>query len=167
MHAKTVGRLSGIFGLAVAFVAVNATAPLAVSPAKATQAPQNLSVPFDQHPQRAAQAHFDQFFAFALSPAAAHALPRVQVAINDAVFWVEPHSAEAGVYSGVLADQTDQAAAHTITFTKEDVQDWTFIGRNRKMYGSFQTRAQLSLLSPQNVEQVVQVLSQTVTPLGW
>ena len=37
MHAKTVGRLSGILALAIAFVAVNSTAPFAVTPAEATE----------------------------------------------------------------------------------------------------------------------------------
>ncbi|NNE86611.1 MAG: hypothetical protein HKN27_00920 [Silicimonas sp.] len=165
MHAKTVGRLSGIVALAVAFVAVNSTAPFAVSPAEATE----IRPVFDASKDRsheAAQAHLDRFFDFALSPAAAHASPRVQILANGETVWIEPTRRFDGQFSGlVIADGANSRDA--ITFERTDVRDWTFLGRDRKIYGSFQTRARLAHLSRQNAAPIRAVLASSTTPSNW
>ena len=166
MHTKTVGRLAGVAALAAAFVAVNSNAPFAVTAAEATE----VVVPFDAEADRsheAAQAHLDRFFAFALSSAAARATPQVQIELGAKVFWVEPVAHGADGFSGVLIGDGASTPGETVTFTRSDVRDWTFVGRSGKIYGSFQTRARLPHLSAQKAAPIRAVLASSTIPAHW
>lgn len=168
MRSKTVGRLTGIFGLSAAFVAANATTPLAVTPAAATNASKTVIESFADAPDSEAQAHLDRFFDFAVSPAASTALPRISVTLNGATQWVEPLTRTPDGYIATLVDaENTPIQGETIEFKAENVSDWLFIGRDRKIYGNFQTRAKLAELNPVAAAQVLALLSRTSTPPGW
>lgn len=166
MHTKTVGRLAGIAALAAAFVAVNSNAPFAVTAAEATE----VNVPFDAAADRShedAQAHFDRFFAFAVSPSAARATPQVQIELGTELVWVAPVAQTADGFSGVILTDGALESGDTVAFTRNDVRDWTFVGRSGKIYGSFQTRARLPHLSRQKAAPIRAVLASSVVPVDW
>ena len=166
MHTKTVGRLTGVMVLAVAFVAVNSNAPFAVTAAEATE----VVVPFNADADRShhdAQAHLDTFFDFALSPAAAHATPQVQVALGSGLVWVEPVAETADGFSGAILEDGAQTRGAVVQFARDDVRDWTFVGRNGKIYGGFQTRARLPHLSAQKAAPIRAVLASSTVPAHW
>lgn len=168
MHAKTAGRLIGSTWLAVGFVFANGFVPLAVMPASATGAVPVQFAALKTAPHTLAQAHLAQFFEFALSPAATHALPRVKVAIEARDHWVEPLALTPHVYTGRLVNaENGRVGDEVIEFTKENVRDWVFVGQNKKIFGNFQTRAMVSELAPSTASQIAAVLSAQPIPANW
>ena len=169
MRAKTAGRLVGVSWLVVAFVVANATAPLAVTSAGASDARDVSAKTLSASAQSLAQAYLDRFYSFALSSAAlGSADARVQVTVRGSTIWALPVAVTAQGYSArLVADGPSGAKGEIIEFLAEDVRDWSFKGHNRRLFGAFQMRAELSLLSRERAAQQSHMLSTSPVPAGW
>lgn len=169
MQAKTVGRLTGIFVLAIAFVAANIGAPFAVTPADATPAiPIGQVKAAELRAEDEARAHLDRFFEFALSNAAARADPVVKIEIEGHAIWLEPYGQSDDLFSGIAIEASPaHMPGEVIEFTRNHVQDWAFNGRDNQLYGSFKTRASFARLKPESVTQLAAALSASPTPSWW
>jgi uncharacterized protein YegJ (DUF2314 family) len=169
MRAKAAGRLAGLSWLVVAFVIANTTAPLAVTPAGASDAREANAKALSATAQTLAQAYLDRFYGFALSSAAlGSAQARVQVTSNGDTFWAVPVAVTPQGYSAsLLADGAAGSVGEIVEFRKENVRDWTFKGHNRRVFGAFQMRAELSLLSRERAAQQGHMLSASPVPAGW
>lgn len=169
MQAKTAGRLTGLFALAIAFVAANTGAPLIATPAVATAALKVGHVQSaDVHAENEARAHLGRFFEFALSNEAARADPIVKIEIDGHIIWLEPLGQSNDLFSGIVIETSPtHMSGEVIEFTTNHVQDWAFSGRDNQLYGNFKTRASFSRMDAESVVQVAAALSASPTPIWW
>lgn len=177
MNWKMRGRVFGLGLLAVNFVAANAG--YSVGPAQASvKAP---TIKAQSHiaaltkSQILAQGQFSQFLDHVLhddengTSAIKIALP--QDGGTEILVWVKPTGLSDDRYSGTMVPDRNAVGAQvsnaSVAFDVEQVRDWSFIGKNGKMYGNYLTREMLPDMAPKTARQIALVLAPTPVPAHW
>ncbi|MEM9709003.1 MAG: DUF2314 domain-containing protein [Pseudomonadota bacterium] len=128
--------------------------------------------------EAAAQRHFERFMGHVLLPdgATGHGAA-VKVAIptgngHAEVIWVTPFArTSTQEFLGILANPPQNIEnaemGDAIRFKRNQVRDWSFIGSNSKLFGSFTTRVLLPHIPQQDAAKIAAVLSELPIPSEW
>jgi uncharacterized protein YegJ (DUF2314 family) len=128
--------------------------------------------------QAVARHFLDRFLAHVLMPDGATidgAAVKIAVPTGDGhadVIWVTPfaQTSENG-FLGLLASTPrgipGASLGDAIAFERAQVRDWSFVGDDTKLYGSFTTRVLLPHIPKNQAEQIASVLSDLPLPQGW
>lgn len=86
--------------------------------------------------------------------------------------WITPFSTlGGGQFVGVLANEprvaADLALGDAVHFDESQIRDWSFVGPDRRLYGSYTTRVLLPHLSDAQAEQIGSYLSDRPIPADW
>ena len=128
--------------------------------------------------EAAARRHLDRFLTHVLQPDGATIEgAAVKIAVptggdHAEVIWVTPFAQTSdSQFLGVLAnaprDIPGASAGDAIVFTRAQVRDWSFVGADTKLYGSFTTRVLLPHIAQQDAAQIAAVLSELPVPSEW
>ena len=125
--------------------------------------------------QEEARGHLDRFLATVMQDnGVARGDAAIKVAMpTDAgheVIWVTPFAIHNGTFLGRLANEPQEIPGHagdTVHFSRGQVRDWSFMGPDRRIYGSFTTRALLPHLDPNQAEEIAAILSDNPLPTDW
>ena len=179
MDIRTKGRLAALALLLTAFVATNA-AP-SVGPAEAASGDPVVMFSETDARMNTAQAtarrHLSRFLDHVLDgDGIARADAAIKVAVpadggGDEIIWVTPFARRDGLFAGALANEPQsmegQHIGDIITFSAEQVRDWSFFGPDGRMYGSYTTRVILTELAPERAAQIQEMLSVNPVPTDW
>ncbi len=177
MHWKTRGRALGVLILAGLFTSANtnlfATTAAAGDPVVQLTA-SNAAM---SDAEAAARRQVDRFFTRVMN---AEGIARddasIKIAIpthgqNAEVIWVDTIARHEAGFLGRLAntprDLPDLSSGDTVFFTHDQIRDWSFVGRDVKMYGSYTTRVLLPHLTTDQAARVAAILSTHPTPVDW
>ena len=88
------------------------------------------------------------------------------------VIWVTPfaqttENAFLGVFANAPQAIPSAKAGDAIVFEKSQVRDWSFMGADTKLYGSFTTRVLLPHIPREQAAQIASVLSDLPIPSEW
>lgn len=128
--------------------------------------------------EAAARRHFDQFLSHVLQPdgATGHgAAVKIAVPTGDGhaeVLWVTPFAqTSAHGFMGLYANPPQSIAGaeigDAVAFDRAQVRDWSFVGVDTKLYGSFTTRVLLPHIPQADAAQIAAVLSDLPIPREW
>lgn len=128
--------------------------------------------------EAAAQRHFDRFLVHVLQHDGATlegAAVKIAVPTGDGqaeVIWVTPFAkakdaAFIGVFANAPKDIPGASAGDAIIFERSQVRDWSFMGDDTKLYGSFTTRVLLPHIPREQAAQIAAVLSDLPVPSEW
>ncbi len=131
-----------------------------------------------QDAEATARRHLDRFLSNVVSETGAapeEAALKVAVptgAHGAEVIWVTPFAVlGSGVFVGILANQpratTAVQAGDAIRFHRDQVRDWSFVGTDAKLYGSYTTRVLLPHLGQEQAAQIAHHLSDLPMPSEW
>ncbi len=177
MQWRTKVRLSATVCLLTAFIAANiGNGAAAEGDAPVVHLSANHIAMQDA--EAAARRHLDRFLSNVLSEtgtAPDEAALKVAVPTADQgaeVIWVTPFAVlEDGVFIGILANQprttTAVKAGDAIRFHRDQVRDWSFMGTDAKLYGSYTTRVLLPHLAQEQAAQIAHHLSDVPMPAEW
>ncbi len=179
MHWKIKGRIAGILLLAGSFVSANHD--LIAGRAAAGDGDPVVSFANDDPTMNQAQSeaisHLDQFMSLVMqNNGVARGDAAIKVAMptdgaGDEVIWVTPFAIHNGAFLGRLANEPQALpkyrAGDTVHFIREQVRDWSFMGPEGKIYGSYTTRALLPHLDPNQAAEIALLLSDNPLPMDW
>lgn len=128
--------------------------------------------------EAAAQRHFDRFLMHVLKPSGQtleSAAVKIAVPTGNGhaeVIWVTPfaqttENAFLGVFANAPQAIPSAKAGDAIVFEKSQVRDWSFMGADTKLYGSFTTRVLLPHIPREQAAQIASVLSDLPIPSEW
>ena len=179
MNTRLKGRMAGIVLLGDAFFATNAYPSVAPGTALGNQDTIKFAATDGRMnaAQDAARRHLTRFLNHVLDDdgnARVDAAVKVALPADDdqeEIIWVTPFARRDGGFIGALSNDpqlvTEHTAGEVISFSRDQVRDWLFIGRDGKMYGSYTTRVILPELDPDHAAQIQAMLSAAPTPNGW
>ncbi len=159
MDWRTKGRLAGVAVLFASFVSANA--PTLAGPAVVGEpAVQNFArqTVLLQDAEIAARHQFEGFVGHVLEGGSGQEAA-IKVAADGHSVWVRDVARKGHVFIGRSETGT------LLTFSNDQVRDWSFIGKNGKLYGSYSTRALLVHLPEAQANQISAVLSDI--PTAW
>ena len=177
MHWKTRGRALGVLILAGLFTSANSDlfATTAAAGDPVVQLTAGNAAMSDA--EAAARRHVDRFFTRVMN---AEGTTRddasIKVAIpthgqNAEVIWVDTITRHEGGFLGRLANTPrglpDLFLGDTVFFTDDQIRDWSFVGQDGKLYGSYTTRALLPHLTTDQAARIAAILSTRPTPVDW
>ena len=166
MHWKLRGRIAGTLLFAAMFVSANF--PNAGSATAGDPAPR-LQKANLQETDAASRRTVDRFLAISTGTDATplqSASAKIELSDregNTKSLWVSTLKKQGNLYTGRAAGSEKT----TVTFHKHQIRDWSFVGRDGKIYGNYTTRSLLPSLQPQQATQIAIALSKTPTPVGW
>lgn len=128
--------------------------------------------------EAAAQRHFDKFLVHVLRPdgaTLAGAAVKVAIPTGDGhveVIWITPFAQTSadgfiGAYANAPRSIPDAQVGDAVTFRRTQVRDWSFVGNDTKLYGSFTTRVLLPHIPQDQAAHIAAVLSDLPVPQGW
>lgn len=128
--------------------------------------------------EAAAQRHLDRFLSHVLKPDGATidgAAVKIAVPTGDGhaeVIWVTPFAQTSengflGLFANAPRDIPDASVGDAIAFERAQVRDWSFVGADTKLYGSFTTRVLLPHIPRDQAAQIASVLSELPLPQDW
>ncbi len=128
--------------------------------------------------EAAARRHLDQFLAHVLTEDGATTLgAAVKIAVptggaHAEVIWVTPFAQTSengflGVFANAPVNIPDASAGDAVMFERSQVRDWSFVGTDTKLYGSFTTRVLLPHIGQEDAAQIAAVLSDLPVPSDW
>lgn len=128
--------------------------------------------------EAAAQRHLDQFLSHAIQTNGATlegAAVKIAVPTGDGhaeVIWVTPFAQTSdeeylGVFANAPRDIPGASLGDAIVFERAQIRDWSFVGADRKLYGSFTTRVLLPHIPQEQAAQIAAVLSDLPVPSQW
>ncbi len=174
---KTRGRLLGIAILCTGFISANANGIAAARPGPLVQQDNSEASPDLNVAQVQAREHLNRFFQDVMG---ADGVARKGAALRIALtgdngrredVWVTPFARRDGFLMGILADEPRQSSIHSsgdlVTFSVDDVRDWSFFGEDGRMYGNYTTRLLLSAVGPDRAAEISALLSKTPAPADW
>lgn len=128
--------------------------------------------------EAAAQRHLDRFLKHVLisdGSTVEGAAVKIAVPTGDEsaeVIWITPFARiSEEQYIGLFANEpqniADAKVGDAIAFTLDQVRDWSFVGKDSKLYGSFTTRVLLPHIEQSEAARIAAVLSELPTPSNW
>ncbi|MEM7753339.1 MAG: DUF2314 domain-containing protein [Pseudomonadota bacterium] len=128
--------------------------------------------------EAAAQRHFEKFLVHVVRPDGATldgAAVKIAVPTGDGhveVIWVTPFAQTTadgfiGAYANAPQNIRDADVGDAITFQRAQIRDWSFMGPDTKLYGSFTTRVLLPHIPRDQAAQIAAVLSDVPVPREW
>lgn len=127
--------------------------------------------------EAAAQRHFDKFLVHVLRPDGATqdgAAVKVAIPTGDGhveVIWITPFAQTSpdgfiGAYANAPR-KIEAEVGDAVTFLRAQVRDWSFVGHDTKLYGSFTTRVLLPHIPQDQAAHIAAALSDLPVPQGW
>ena len=177
MFWKTKARVSALVYVAGLFVAANLGHGAAVE--KETPVVQlsanHLAM---REAEATARAQLDLFLSNVVTAeGVAHEQAAVKVAIptddgNAEIVWITPFAMlGGGQFVGILANAPrniqESEEGDAVHFDHAQVRDWSFVGQDDKLYGSYTTRVLLPHLNSAQAEQIGAYLSDAPLPADW
>ncbi|MGR3514371.1 MAG: DUF2314 domain-containing protein [Paracoccaceae bacterium] len=128
--------------------------------------------------EAAAQRHFKMFLAHVLKPDGATlegAAVKIAVPTGNGhaeVIWVTPFAQTTptqflGAYANTPQSIPNAVEGDAVAFEAGQVRDWSFMGSDTKLYGSFTTRVLLPHIPREQAAQIAAVLSDVPVPAEW
>lgn len=128
--------------------------------------------------EAAAQRHFAKFLSHVLKPDGATlegAAVKIAVPTGDGhaeVIWVTPFAKTSedgflGVFANAPREIPGASAGDAIAFDRAQIRDWSFVGQDTKLYGSFTTRVLLPHIPREQAAQIAALLSELPVPQDW
>jgi len=139
------GRLAGLMLLAVSFVAANA----GTDPTGRTPGPDDTAARLDRASAEA-RLSLPDFLALVINRRGIASEAAVKVAMptpegGTEEIWITPFGIRDGDLVGLLATQPEHLHGRlrydTVVFRRDQVRDWSYIGGDGRIYGSFAARA--------------------------
>ncbi len=177
MRWRTKVRLSATLALIVATFLVNTGEGASADDAGSvvTLAAGNVAM---TDAEAAARRHFDRFLAHVLAPDGAAtygAAVKIAVPTGNAraeVIWVTPFARTSdtdflGVFANAPRDIPNATLGDAVRFDRDQVRDWSFVGADAKLYGSFTTRVLLPHIAQEEAANIAAILSELPIPTAW
>lgn len=128
--------------------------------------------------EAAARRHLDDFLDHVLESdgATSHgAAVRIAVPTGNGhaeVIWVTPFAKTSengflGIFANVPRQIPNASAGDAVLFERHQVRDWSFVGADTKLYGSFTTRVLLPHIAREEAARIAAVLSDLPVPREW
>lgn len=128
--------------------------------------------------ESAARRHFDQFLSHVLTESGATMEgAAVKIAIptggeHAEVIWVAPFAQTSpdgflGQFANAPQHIKDATVGDTVAFHRDQVRDWSFFGKDSKLYGSFTTRVLLPHIPRSEAAKIAMLLSDVPVPTDW
>lgn len=128
--------------------------------------------------EAAARRHLDRFLTHVLEAdgATTHgAAVKIAVPTGDGhaeVIWVTPFAQASedgfiGVFANAPREIPGASAGDAIVFERAQVRDWSFVGADSKLYGSFTTRVLLPHIPQDDAVRIAAALSDLPVPREW
>lgn len=125
-----------------------------------------------------ARRHLDKFLDHVLEPdgATMHgAAVRIAVPTGSGhaeMIWVTPFARTSedgflGVFANAPRDIPGASAGDAVRFHRSQVRDWSFVGADAKLYGSFTTRVLLPHIPRKEAAHIAATLSEVPVPREW
>lgn len=174
---RTKVRLSASTVLVGAFLAANAgDIAVAEETVPIVQLQANHAAMSDA--EAAARRHFDRFLTHVLQDdGTARSDAAVKIAIPTGsghveVIWITPfatlgQASFLGVLDNAPRSIPNATEGDAIRFTRDQVRDWSFVGPDAKLYGSYTTRVLLPHLEQAQAAQIAAILSDVPRPRDW